>query len=388
MLTAAVVSKDLKSSNDLQACLRQTSLVDSVQQWTPSPELYPSLGEPAPDVMLVDFSGDTQPYLEFTAHIRRLFPAIQIIGCSNARPSPDLLLAAMRAGIRDFLSKPVELAALKEALLSLSPGDSAKNSRPMGKLIAVVGTKGGVGTSTVAVNLAVQVSRMAEKKVIVLDFGRPLGDACLLLDLHPRFSVRDAAENLDRLDAHFFARLVTHHKCGLDVLAGTSHPDEWQHLTVSALARVVTAAQSQYDFVIIDFGSFYSSEWKPVLGGAEVLLVAEANVSGLSKLERHVNALSSLGVQQFQIRIVINRWHRRDDEALKTVEKKLGQPIFARLPNDYRQVSEASNLGMPLLKNHGDPLGTRLRELACEVADMTPPAETATGGFARFFSLN
>ena len=70
------------------------------------------------------------------------------------------------------------------------------------------------------------------------------------------------------------------------------------------------------------------------------------------------------------------------------MEKKLGQPIFARLPNDYRQVSEASNLGMPLLKNHGDPLGTRLRELACEVADMTPPAETATGGFARFFSLN
>src|SRR5438477_6981831 len=320
MLTAAVVSKDLKSSNDLQACLRQTSLVDSVQQWTPSSELYPSLGEPAPDVMLVDFSGDTQPYLEFTAHIRRLFPAIQIIGCSNARPSPDLLLAAMRAGIRDFLSKPVELAALKEALLSLSPGDSAKNSRPMGKLIAVVGTKGGVGTSTVAVNLAVQVSRMAEKKVIVLDFGRPLGDACLLLDLHPRFSVRDAAENLDRLDAHFFARLVTHHKCGLDVLAGTSHPDEWQHLTVSALARVVTAAQSQYDFVIIDFGSFYSSEWKPVLGGAEVLLVAEANVSGLSKLERHIQALSALGVQQFQTRIVINRWHRRDEEAVKGVE--------------------------------------------------------------------
>src|SRR5438093_6642461 len=117
MLTAAVVSKDLKSSNDLQACLRQTSLVDSVQKWTPSPELYPSLGEPAPDVMLVDFSGDRQPYLEFTAHIRRLFPAIQIIGCSNARPSLDLLLAAMRAGIRDFLSKPVELAALKEALL-------------------------------------------------------------------------------------------------------------------------------------------------------------------------------------------------------------------------------------------------------------------------------
>jgi len=388
LLVAAVVSKDTKSSNDLQSCLRQTSLVDTVHQWTPSPELYPALGDAVPDVMIIDFSGDTQPYLAFATHVRRMFPAIHIIACSSVRPTPDLLLTAMRAGIRDFLSKPVEVAAMKEALLSLSSEDSSKAPRRMGKLIAVVGTKGGVGTSTVAVNLAAQVSRIAERKVILLDFGRPLGDDCLLLDLHPRFSVRDATENLDRLDAHFFSGLVTHHKCGLDVLAGTSHPDEWQHLTVGALARVVTAAQNQYDFVIVDFGSFYSSEWKPVLGGAEVLLVAEANVSGLSKLERHINALSALGVQQFQTRIVINRWHRRDEEALKTVEKKLGQAIFARLPNDYRQVSEASSLGMPLTKNHGDPLGTRLRELACELAEIKPHVEKASTGLSRFLSLN
>jgi pilus assembly protein CpaE len=317
-----------------------------------------------------------------------MFPSIHIIGCSTARPSPDLLLMAMRAGIRDFLAKPIEVAALKEALLSVSLEDSAKAPRPMGKLIAVMGTKGGVGTSTVAVNLAVQVSRIAERKAILLDFGRPLGDDCLLLDLHPRFSIRDAAENLERLDAHFFSGLVTHHKSGLDVLAGTSLPDDWQPLTVSALARVVTAAQTQYDFVIVDFGSFYSSEWRPVLGNAEVLLVAEADVSGLSKLERHIQALSALGVQQFQTRIVINRWHRRDEDALKAVEKKLGQRIFARLPNDYRQVSEASSLGMPLTKNHSDPLGTRIRELACELAEVTPHIETGSKGLGRFFSLN
>jgi Flp pilus assembly CpaE family ATPase len=172
------------------------------------------------------------------------------------------------------------------------------------------------------------------------------------------------------------------------VLAGTSYPDEWQHLDVSTLARVVTVAQTQYDFVIVDFGSFYSSEWKPILGGAELLLVAEANVSGLSKLERHLKALSALGAQQFQVRIVINRWHRRDDEALKAVEKRLGQPIFARLPNDYRQVSEASSLGMPLTKNHGDPLGTRFRQLACEVAEITPQVEKGGSALSRIFAVN
>jgi len=272
-------------------------------------------------------SQNTQASLEFANHVHRLHPALPIVACSQFQPSPDVLLRAMRAGVQDFLPKPLDFAALKATLLRLNPeGESAKGSRQPGKLIVVMGTKGGVGTSTVAVNLAVQLKQTAEKNVVLLDFARPLGDDCLLLDLQPRFSIRDAIENADRMDAHFLAGLLTHHKSGLEVMAGALSPDDWQNATMPALARVIAVAQSHYDFVIVDFGSFYSSEWKPVLAEAEILLVAEPNLPGLYQLQRYVRNVFS-GIDEDRVRLVINRWHRRDEEALKSVEKHLKRPF-------------------------------------------------------------
>ena len=98
------------------------------------------------------------------------------------------------------------------------------------KLIVVMGSKGGVGATTVAVNLGVQISTHAQKRTVLLDLARPLGNAHLLLDLHPRFGIRDAIENLDRLDSHFFAGLLERHKSKLEILGGAMQPEEWQNI--------------------------------------------------------------------------------------------------------------------------------------------------------------
>ena len=96
------------------------------------------------------------------------------------------------------------------------------------RLIVVMGSKGGVGTTTVAVNVGVQLATYARKHVALLDFASPLGNVHLLLDLHPKFTVRDAVDNLDRLDSHFFAGLMTRHKTKLEILGGATQPEEWQ----------------------------------------------------------------------------------------------------------------------------------------------------------------
>jgi pilus assembly protein CpaE len=154
---------------------------------------------------------------------------------------------------------------------------AGNQARPVEKLIVVMGTKGGVGASTVAVNLGVQLTRLTQKRVVLLDFARPLGYVSILLDLQPRFSLCSGADNLDRLDTHFFGDLQTRHPSGLEVLAGTSSPDEWQSIPLAALTRVVEIAQKSSDFVLMDLGSVYSSEWSPILSLADkILLVAEA----------------------------------------------------------------------------------------------------------------
>jgi len=389
MLTAAIVSTDIASSGHLQACLQQTGLVASVREWEPSPKRHPSPTESVPDIVLLDLADpcDIHSHFAFASHVRRLRPTVLVLACSSAPPSPELLLQAMRCGIQDFLPKPIAPAALGETLLRLLRESRVESLHPAsGQLLVALGAKGGVGTTTVAVNLAIQLTRLTQKRVVLLDLACPMGDVALLLDLQGHFSVREAVESLDQLDAHLLGDFLVRHPSGLQVLPGTSYPDEWQKLRVPALARLVTLAQSAFDFVVLDLGSVYSSEWRSILGWASIVLVAEADVPGLAKLERHLFALSALGISSEQIRVVINRWHRRDEEVLKIAERKIGRSVFARLPNDFQQLSKAIDRGAPLSENNGHSLGAKFRELASRLAGLsTVPPETG-GVLANLFS--
>ena len=167
------------------------------------------------------------------------------------------------------------------------------------------------------------------------------------MDLETRFSFRAAVESLDRLDGyHLFSGLLASHESGVQVLAGASHADEWDRIAVPALARVINVAQSSFDYVVADIGPDVSSDWAQVLRLArQIILVTETNVSCLWSLERHITLLRALGIDSARIRLVVNRWHRGDEEALQAFEKRVKLPIFERLPNDFERVSRAVNMG-------------------------------------------
>jgi pilus assembly protein CpaE len=221
-----------------------------------------------------------------------------------------------------------------------------------------------VGTSTIAVNLGVQLAQIPSKRTVLLDFARPLGSVSLLLDLEARYRLGDALQSLDRLDSNMLAGLLTHHKSGLEVLAGAVDPSEWQNISTSSLDHLVQVALSTFDFAVIDFGSMYSTECSTILDAAEILLATQADVPGLTNLSRHLSVLSGLKVSREKIKVIANRWHPEDDQALETIETSLKSPIFARLPNDFRQVREAITTGTPLSNNRTNPLMTAFRELA------------------------
>jgi pilus assembly protein CpaE len=391
MLTVAIASGDQISSSQLLAALAQTGLVGSVKQWILPMEKLPDVGETMPDIVLLDLARDPEPYFTLGAHLRRLKPDIRLIACSAlVPPNQQLLLDAMRSGVQDFIPKPVKPEALEELLNRLSQEIQPGDRRSVEKLVVLMGSKGGVGTTTVAVNLGVQLATHAQKRTVLLDLARPLGNVHLLLDLHPRFGVRDAVESLDRLDTHFFGGLLTQHKTKLEILGGHLLPEEWQSVPILPMERIVNVAQASFDMVLADLGSQFSSEWGSVLNRARmILMVAEANVPSLWTLERRLVALTGLGVESDRIRIVINRWHKGDDEVLKTIEKNLKHPIFACLPNDFGKANTAVNLGTPLMENHNNYLSNRYRALAAQLAGMESVQPTQKrSGLTNFFATN
>jgi pilus assembly protein CpaE len=389
MLTAAIASSDASAIGQLKASLEQTGLVSSIKHWMVAADKFPDAAEIIPDIILLDLSRDPEPYFAFGAHVRRLRPAVRLIACSATfPPNQQLLLDAMRSGVQDFIPKPVESEVLREILTRLYQEGQPTERRSVEKLIVVMGAKGGVGATTVAVNLGVQLCTYARKRVVLLDFSRPLGNVHLLLDLHPRFGVRDAIENLDRLDSHFLGGLLTQHKTKLEILGGALQPEEWQTIPVPPLERIINVSQASFDIVLADLGSQFSSDWSPSLQTARmILLVAEANVPSLWTLERRLLALTGFGIDPDRVRVIINRWHKGDEEVLKSIEKNIKRPVFACLPNDFRKANESVNLGMPLMENHNNTLTHRYRQLAMQLAGTDAMPSAKRSGLGNLFSF-
>ena len=239
--------------------------------------------------------------------------------------------------------------------------------------IMLTGSKGGVGTSTVALNLAVQLAMQTHKRVGLLDLARPFGQISLMLDLEPRFTILDALERIDRLDESLLASMAMRHKTGIEILAGPLHApmraEQRQSVTLAALTKLVDFAADAFEFTVVDMGVVNAAEWAPVLSLADtLLLVAEPGVLALGTIQRHISIASVSGIDCRRIQLIINRWWQTDDEMLAVFEKRSALNILTRLPNDYRQLSEALTLGTPLTGSSNNVLLSRYRALASWVS--------------------
>jgi len=391
MLRLGIVSSDTAASGQLAAAEQQTGLVESIREWAIPGAPTPDAAEMMPDVVLLDLGRDAERLFAFGAHVRRIRPSTKLVAVSAVSPpTQSLLLEAMRCGVQEFLSKPVHTDDLKTMLSRFSEDVVIPERRSLNKVIVVMGSKGGVGATTVAVNLGVQLAVYAKKRAALLDFAQPLGNAHLLLDLHPQFGVRDAIENLERLDSHFLDGLLISHNTGLRVLAGTTQPEQWQAIRIDALERIVNVAQASSDMVIVDVGPQFGSEWASILKTARmILIVAEANVPSLWTLQRRLTALKGFGIEPERARVILNRWHKDDDSVLKGIQKEFHQPVFARIPNDFRKASASINLGTPLLENAtNNGLSARYRQIAAQIAGVDPGPAAKKSGLGGLFSFS
>src|SRR5260370_33009138 len=154
MLTVGIASGDAAGSATLMASMQHTGCVKSIKQWTIPAEKITDAAESLPDVVFLDLSRDPEGYFSFGVQLRRIRPSIKLMACSSSpAPSHQLMLEAMRSGVQDFLPKPVNPDALMEIMLRFMQESETKDRSTLGQLIVAMGSKGGVGATTVAVNL-------------------------------------------------------------------------------------------------------------------------------------------------------------------------------------------------------------------------------------------
>lgn len=270
---------------------------------------------------------------------------------------PETLLRALRAGAQEVLRKPLDRAALREAVERVTR-QQAKKSGSSGSrgVITVFSNKGGAGVSTIATNLAISLKRMAGREVALADLDVHSGDAAFMLGLSPTRSLGDvlAAAKIDSASVH---DAIIKHDSGLHVLSQPELLDQVDGFSATHASAVLDILSSTYDLVVVDSPHVFNDLTLEVFDrSSTILLVCEPSIPSVRAARRSLEIFHKLNfmVTSDRVRLVVNR--RSDHSAinLPQIEETLGLPLFGSVTNDYAAVSMAINVGKPLCGGHGD----------------------------------
>jgi pilus assembly protein CpaE len=320
-----------------------------------------------PDVVMLDIreSNALPPTL---STLKRQHPTTGVVIISG-RLDPALMLEAMRAGVNEWVAEPFTTRDLQAAIERVT---ATHASRSAGQVFAFVGAKGGVGTTTTAVNVATALARATlDEQTLLMDLHLSYGDAAVFLGAEPRFSVADAMENTHRLDEAFFETLVVQTKSKVNLLASSE-----RGVGQVDLRRVTTLLQfaaAHYRYTFLDVPRSEAVALDSLEGVSTVLIVANQELATVRNAGRMAAALRQRYGKD-RVRIVISRYDKNAEINTEDVERVVGSPVSHLVPSDYRAALQALNKGKPLVLEAGSKMADAYKAIAFDLGGVQAPA--------------
>ncbi|HZQ41934.1 MAG TPA: AAA family ATPase [Acidobacteriaceae bacterium] len=303
-------------------------------------------------VALVDCDVDPGAALETMARLQQLLPLkLRLVGLSSTM-NADLLLGAMRAGCDEFLGKPLVADELLAALARFKPASDmdSRGATPAGKIIGILGAKGGVGATTLAVHSAVHLVRTHKKRVLLIDQKNHLGHVALYLGIkHAKYHFDELLRSADRLDAALLEGLVTRHSDGLDVIASPDAYLPQSRMDAPDSSAVMNYLRQRYDYVLVD-SETENAAWLSSLVSCsdEIASVCTPDLGALRDLARQIEHLTLIDGLSPKLRIVANRSGSEAAVPKHEIETAIGFPVAIEVPNNYIELTKAINAGTPI----------------------------------------
>jgi pilus assembly protein CpaE len=247
-------------------------------------------------------------------------------------------------------------------------------------IVSYLGTKGGTGTTTLAVNGAADIRRLTNRSTVIVDLKNGPGDVALFLGLRPRHSILTALDHLAWVNPPTLSRYVVEHECGLHVLAAGEEFGRPGLREVDAVDQTLRALKSIYDFVILDVGTSLMMPAAAALQLSDMILaVANPDVPCLRNLQRLVDAVKTAGVPSERLKVVLNRTSEFAVLSRAQIERVLGFNISYSVNSDYRTVASAVNAGVPVSSQRASEINAQLDTIARAIAGIPEPIRSRSG---------
>jgi pilus assembly protein CpaE len=303
-----------------------------------------------PQILVVEFQADDRRLTGLLDRLHQKIPASAVVALSSSR-QPEDILAAMRLGVREYLYSDSPPQSLNEAALRLVNQVSGAVSS-LGKLVSIMGVKGGVGASHLAVNLGWVLSQKEGRRVALADFNLNGGDLAYLMDTEPERDLVDVARNFSRLDGTLLDSFLVEAAPGLSLLAAPKDPVAAEEVAPEHTARALDHLVGSYAYVLADLSCRLDEIVLSTLERADLsLLVLEPTVPGLKATQRLLALIERLGHQMSKTEVVVSRADAKGGVPEKEMERILGRQVLAWLPQESGVFMEAANAGRPLVKD-------------------------------------
>ncbi|HVG55885.1 MAG TPA: AAA family ATPase [Vicinamibacterales bacterium] len=311
------------------------------------------------DLFIIDARQDPSAAIA-RAESLRASSATSAVFVVAREPNPDLILQSMRAGANEFFTYPPPEDTFYEALRRTAARRNAAGQGHSATTIVFFGAKGGAGTTTMAVNCAVELARLSGQRTIIVDLKPGLGEVGLFLGVRSRYTLVDALDNMHRFDAEFLRELVAKHKSGLEILAGSDNFDRPGSGDGAALEDIVRHLQNEYEYVVVDAGAQINAGVSASLFAADMIgLVANPDVPSIRNAQRLLDRVRQMGASVDRVRLLLNRAAEPFPIPPAQIEAAVGHPIDHMFPSDYKTVSAALNSGVPLALTGSTPLAAQ-----------------------------
>jgi len=315
------------------------------------------------------------------ATLRRVLPDVSVVVVA-AKLDPATMLDAMRSGVNEFLTEPVDAEAVRAAIERVS---TLRPVARQAKSYAFIGAKGGGGTTTVAVNVATALAKTDTGPVLMVDLHPAHGDAALFFGVESRFSVIDALENTHRLDDAFMKGLVVRTKTGLDLLASSDR----SMVTALDSHRVRTLLEflfRSYAHVVLDVPRSESAVLDALEGVTHIVIVANQELPTVRGASRLASSLRQRYGKD-RVEVVVSRYDTASEIGHEDVERVTGGAVKHVFPSNYRLAVDALNRGGRVVAENHNKLAASYvgfaRSLAGVPKPVAPAADKPTGLFGR-----
>jgi len=287
--------------------------------------------------LIVDISGDPEGAIKAIEKVKQAAPDLFVV-VSNFSTDGETVIQCMRAGANEFLTQPIRRTEFRDAMgrMERAPRHGGGGGSKLGKIYTFIGTRGGVGTTTMAVNFAAVLAQR-KTSTVAIDLDWTGNDVAMQLGASPQYTLMEVGENLERMDQALFEGFVTRDPLGFFLVGPPDALEQTGHFSDHQLREFATFLVEKYDAIVIDGGRNISNDL--VLAAAQVsaavFLVIDQEFPSIRNAQRYISFLMRMGFNQDQIKVVVNRYTKKinaNQASLEQIQATLNQNVFYGIP--------------------------------------------------------